>query len=232
MARVRSNFFGISGKLGDKVYKIMNGKTYVARLPEKFTLPMDAASVERRKKFSLCVKLAHSINKIPAFHYVWKKYLRTTNVPGKIIKEIYSRITPDDISNLNLTPRINFLCNVKSLVFTPGKITIVFLPLGQKTEIWEPAEGQIALHGVLTLINKDADVKLRHLCIPLSSEYQKTDLVNEMTFELMLPALVEDRLADYPFIALHTALATIDLDGNAVKVSIQCYNEISNPEFH
>lgn len=230
MARVRSNIFGITGKIGDKVYKIRNGRTFVTRLPEKFTTPMDFDSIRRREKFSITQKFSMAVNKIPSLHLLWKKYFKKGEVHNKLFSHYYKRIVKDYTDNCRIVPETAFLCEIKNFMFLNKKITVVLNPIGENSQIWPPNEIQICMHGVLTLFDPDAEIKLKYLCFPVSSAAQLTDLVNELTFEAHLTSIIDESINKYPFASLHIVFVTTGAGGMPVRNSQNFFMRLKEAE--
>ncbi|MGE5458112.1 MAG: hypothetical protein ACM3RX_07140 [Methanococcaceae archaeon] len=227
MARVYRNMFGISGKLGDKIYRIMNGKTFVTRRPESYKIPMDQASIERRTKFSICQKMSHAVNSIPSLKLTWRKYYKKGALSAKIFSSNYSRITLSSVDRFELVPRYNFIAKLKSMNADLSFIRTVFQPLGTGSEIWDQEENQVALYGVLTLMNELTDIKLKYLVTPLASLFQKTSLEAELEFELQVPAVIADNIKNFTSVYLHLVMVTVNIEGMPVKNSNTIYQQIS-----
>ena len=78
MARLFNSPLGeIRGKVGNFIYRKVNGKIYVSSCPIKSASSKrkydDPAAIIRKKRFALTAKLAKSINNIPDLKYLWKK---------------------------------------------------------------------------------------------------------------------------------------------------------------
>ncbi len=72
MATRKNNSLGnISGKLGNTVTRIRNGKEVVYLLPDKVNVSNSPSAKAARRKFGLKVKFAKLINSIPVLSDVW-----------------------------------------------------------------------------------------------------------------------------------------------------------------
>ncbi len=61
-----------SGKLGNKVYRVMNGKNFVSFRPDKYNISQSKAAVSHRAKFSIMIEFAKYVNSIPTLKQIWK----------------------------------------------------------------------------------------------------------------------------------------------------------------
>ena len=72
MARLKGGSLGrTSGKLGNKVYRVMNGKNFVSYRPDKYNISQSKAAVSHRAKFSVMIEFAKYINSIPTIKQIW-----------------------------------------------------------------------------------------------------------------------------------------------------------------
>jgi hypothetical protein len=116
MARAYEGITGrISGKVGNKVYRVMNGKTFVSIRPEKYNASNTEAAVSNRTRFASVIKFAKYINSIPEFSALWKSAkIKGTTSFNRIVKHNIKLFSGNSPSLLNLsTP-------------TPGKTEIAF----------------------------------------------------------------------------------------------------------
>ncbi len=72
MGIVKKNVLGdISGTVGDKVYKVRNGKQVVSRKPESVKISQSPKAKANMNKFGLTVVLASFVNAVPELKEVW-----------------------------------------------------------------------------------------------------------------------------------------------------------------
>ncbi len=72
MARLKGGSLGrTSGKLGNKVYRVMNGKNFVSYRPDKYNISQSKAAVSHRTKFSVMIEFAKYINSISTLKQIW-----------------------------------------------------------------------------------------------------------------------------------------------------------------
>ncbi len=109
MARVIGGILGKkSGKIGNEVHRIVNGKEFTSNRPAKYNISQSKAAVAHRAKFSVMIEFAKYINSIPVLSGIWKtaKVKGTTSF-NRIVKynsraasekspTIYNIITPSE----------------------------------------------------------------------------------------------------------------------------------------
>ena len=60
-----------SGKIENKVFRIMNGKTFVSNRPAKYNYSSSKGAVSRRAKFAVVIEFSKFINSIPSLKIIW-----------------------------------------------------------------------------------------------------------------------------------------------------------------
>ena len=111
MALLTSSLGNLSGKIGNLVFKVMNGKTYVSKAPGKRKAITDPAKLRHAIKFGTTGKIASAINSVPELQDIWKMEFKTKNgVFTKIFKSIYRQMTrnPFSINPVQLCPGMDF----------------------------------------------------------------------------------------------------------------------------
>ena len=103
-----------SGKVGDLVFRIVDGKVFIASHIGTNKISKSPECVNNRKRFSAVLKFASAVNKIPDLNIIWSKSRKTAKSGyNKIISENIklvqdnqiskqSIITPDGFGLLNL----------------------------------------------------------------------------------------------------------------------------------
>ena len=88
MANVDKSVLGfVSGKLGDVVFRRMNGKKFVSLGAKKYKISQSAEAKKGRANFAVVVKFAVNINSIPELKGVWSSAkIPGTNSYHKILK--------------------------------------------------------------------------------------------------------------------------------------------------
>ncbi len=150
MALLTSSLGNLSGKIGNLVFKVMNGKTYVSKAPGKRKAITDPAKLRHAIKFGTTGKIASAINSVPELQDIWKMEFKTKNgVFTKIFKSIYRQMTGNDFNQSgSIMPGHGFPVN--------GKVTIginhIFVEAdapGEKSGITEETEKFIQAVGII-----------------------------------------------------------------------------------
>lgn len=127
---------GISGRVGDIVYRTRNGKTYASSRPH-YTKSDDPATLRRREKFALTVKLAKCINSIPELKYFWNKVknskMSTHNMITKCNYDCVSdnelvtvpKLTSDSFPLRVIGDKFSFSKNNISIVYSPTEYPVI-----------------------------------------------------------------------------------------------------------
>ena len=103
MAQLKSQTFGvINGKVGNVVYRQVNGKTFASIRPDKYNVTNTEKSVKVKTGFKNLVKFSAYINSIPILKAVWfnKKIQRGKRTYNKIFSHNKRLIKSDNINKL------------------------------------------------------------------------------------------------------------------------------------
>ncbi len=103
MAQLKSQTFGvINGKVGNVVYRQVNGKTFASIRPSKYNVTNTEKSVKVKTGFKNLVKFSSFINSIPILKVVWsdRKILRGKRTYNKIFSWNKQFIKSDKITSL------------------------------------------------------------------------------------------------------------------------------------
>lgn len=146
MAQIDKSILGfVSGKLGEVVFRKMNGKKFVSMGAKKYKISQSAKAKKGRANFAASVKFAVTINSLPELKNIWSfANLEGTNSYHRIIKynsklvnsgnlTLANKITPDGLelvlSSLSLTDKskieLHFSFPSNKLKF-PCSLFIVF----------------------------------------------------------------------------------------------------------
>lgn len=222
MATVNKTVLGrISGAVGDVVFKEKNGKNYVGVRASSFTLPSDAASIERRGKFQLSTQLASVINSNPQLRSLWLKAIPAgVNVYNHLIKINYNNLQSNSASDLvSIVPGFGFIALKQSVTFNNSSIQVVTEAIGDNQEIDTSVETKVQLAAVIFLNNAiDESVKPRNF-ITMLSPSQALVLNNDLTFELNLSGQTSLIISKYQVHKGFFSLLTLDANDELVNYS-------------
>jgi len=135
MAIRKKNALGItSGKLGNTVTRIRNGKEVVYNLPDKVNISQSKNAKASRNKFALTVRFSKSINSIPALSCVWK----SAKVPGtssfqKLIKYNSKFTSVNNLTIKNVITPKGFEFNVEEIIYSGDEIQILISSINTRT---------------------------------------------------------------------------------------------------
>jgi hypothetical protein len=150
MAILTSALGNLSGKVGNLVFRVKGGKTYVSSAPGKRKNLMTQERKNNAIKFGVTGKIAGLINSIPDLQEVWKKYYNTKkSVFTKIFKKIHGQMTGKDFNKSgSLVPDFGF--PIKGQVISGKNFIIVETEaLGNHLGITEETEKFIQAVGII-----------------------------------------------------------------------------------
>ena len=206
MARVQG-MFSFSGKIGDKVYRVINGKGYVANAPTHYTLSQTPEAILRREKFKLCRKLCSAINQLFYSKMLWRADTpKKVHRLGYLMKAICSKIEGYNISGKILIPHPDFSSECISSSFENDTIKLRFAPLGFDQKIFINPDTVIGAEGFLYLCDPGSQKKDKFNLIPLISEDRLLILNQEIEINFVLTGLQLDTISLYPEKKLYAAL--------------------------
>lgn len=98
---VKNIFGGLSGSLGNKIFRYRYGKIVAYQKPIKHRVSKSDASIQARKQFALTVAFAKKVNSIPALAKIWRNAkISGTSAYHKIIKH-NNKLTAGDGLTVN-----------------------------------------------------------------------------------------------------------------------------------
>lgn len=213
----------IRGKIGDKIYKEINGKIFITKAPEKINSPNDAASVLRKERFAVCQKLSSAIKKLPSIHLLWKYYLHSKNVSTRIFQLVFAALKGISIEKVSLLPGYKFNADISSFSFSGAMITSIFKILSESSAIWPSVDVQMNLCGVIMLVYDEPAIKNKFEFIPVTSLGRKTELDKELQFEILLSPMQLESINKSLSTVMLMALVTSDTKGIPLKYSTTFY---------
>ena len=126
MARaVKKPLGGVRGRVGDVVYRYMNGRTFISVYNNEVKISQTKESKNNRSKFGTVIKFAKAVNSVPDLNNVWI----FSSEPGrsaytKIFKHNYGSIKPDSVSGFcKITPKGVGLF-IDSFELNPDNVTV------------------------------------------------------------------------------------------------------------
>ena len=144
MGTILNPLGNLRGKVGDFIFRNVNGKTIISMRPHSYKKSNSQKSVNNRSKFKLSVMLSSSINKNPVLKEIWQntntaKQRATYNV---IFQHVNKHIYNNDIDiNFNIFPDYGGVnAEPKNLKFNVDSINVISKPVNDKHEISVPVD--------------------------------------------------------------------------------------------
>ena len=202
MAIVKNFIGGLSGRVGDKIYRNFNGKIVVSSAPTKYVIPNDPESVARREKFLFISKIASAVLKNFIIKNLWAKanikcispYHKFIKINRPIVDNSYNvsflRLIPNDCMNVKVS--------VKSILISKNEIVVEIFPLSNSLNLSIVKAPIISVQGVLFFMNADKPNKEKFLAFPVSSDDVKSALDEVLTFNIKLDGEVLVHFDSYP----------------------------------
>jgi hypothetical protein len=150
---INSLFGGLSGKLGDVVYRKRGGKTIVARRPSARQSPLTEKEILGHKIFGLTGKIAKAINGIELLKYFWHPIsAKNQSIYHVIFKKNYAIVRIEDFpSYILLTPSQGFNLINPSLYPGESNLVIECKSLGERSEFDTQVEKYVAVAGIVVM---------------------------------------------------------------------------------
>lgn len=121
MAKLDEQLLGkVSGKLGNLVYRNINGKTFISVRPPKYNVTNTKESRKVKKGFKNLIAFASFVNKIPELKKVWSKrevkgvraYNKIFSHNSSFVKaefiDTFFKIIPDPRNDNHLLSKLNY----------------------------------------------------------------------------------------------------------------------------
>ena len=134
MAEQKNSVVGdVRGKIGDYLYRQVNGKRIVTKASSTYTLSQLPHEIDKRSKQKVNGKFASVINSNPLLHYIWnKKKAPCVNGYNKINKVNYHPCESYGPSaKAQITPG-GFKLEAEEITIKPGSIEITLQPVNMK----------------------------------------------------------------------------------------------------
>ncbi len=140
MVRIKNRVLGDPvGKIGNIVYRTLNGKTFASIRPDKYNASQSKAAKSNRRRFAVAVQFAKYINSIPELSKIWKQSaVKGASSFNKIVKYNIGQIDNGFLTTRNIiTPDLktkNGILDIKSISFDQSSISITASFLNKKRQ--------------------------------------------------------------------------------------------------
>lgn len=227
MANLKKQVLGrVSGTLGDMVFRERDGKNVVSLRPSSFNTPQDPASIARRGKFRMAVKLAASINSNPQLKTIWKPATPSgLSVINNLVKTNYVNASPDDINNtMLLVPSGGFGIAPVSVDKTADQIVIELQAIGTASGIDTGIEKKLRLLMILFLKSPViVENTAPYAFISLSSGILNTSLTVPLSFTALFMSNQTLLFNQYQESKVFFALVTLNEQEDLIRHSISLF---------
>jgi len=226
MAKVRDRHVGtVQGALGDQVFKVLNGDSYVAQLPHKSNTEPSVKVKNQRKRFGLTAKFAKAIYALLLLRLFWKSYTpaettKKLSVYTKIGKANFNAVTSTDISDLAvLVPDFGFPVVPTATTLTKSTVTVVVDPLGDSGIINLTNEKYVYALCVIHFSQPTATIYDDNRFLSLKSARLNLTLTGDLSFTMTLDGAMGQVFDAYTAKKAWFVLVTTDTDEAPVHFS-------------
>lgn len=190
MAELNKSILGkVRGSLGDLSFRQRNGKNVIAMRPSSFTPGTDPASIARRDRFKMSIKLAKVLNDIPIIKQYWTS-MSPAEMTGFnfLFKTNYQFVSSDDInSNPMIMPVMGFNVNNPAGTFNAADFEISLDAIGTNNGIDTLLETKFSLLNILFLKDPINSSFESNYLSSIISENIPLQLTDPVTFSVNIP---------------------------------------------
>jgi hypothetical protein len=117
-----------SGKVGDLVFRNVNGKVFITSHIGSNKISKSPACVNNRFRFAAAVKFAKAVNKLPGLKSVWtKSRIKGGNGYSKIISKNIKSVSNNLITTSNVITPSGFSLTIKDVSLSKTKVSLSFI---------------------------------------------------------------------------------------------------------
>ena len=217
MAKISKQILGkVQGSLGDITFRQRNGKSYLSTRPLSFMPGKDPASIARREKFTLNMKLCKTIYSLDELKSIWAIETPQDKAAFNYLCQVnYQKIGAGNVpGSIKLAPGLSFNVNNPVINFEPAQISVNFDALGTGTGIDAGVETSVKLLSVVYLSSPLDNNAAKYNLIKFSSDVQSTVLDQPYTFSFPLSDVETQLFSGYQSHKGFFILVTLDTDGN------------------
>lgn len=200
MASLENNNLLLSGKIGNLVFRIRNGKVYITNAPKKYKISRTKAAKEGREKFLFFVKMASAIQSNFVLELAWKNDQSSKGtIVNKLMKLHYKDIVNYNLSGFNLVnSEDQFLITPSGINYSGMSISAIIAPLGSEQKISTLMTPVISAQGFVLVFNPALKMKNKFKFLTVSSSDLPVKVTEELNFSFMLNKVQVYALTTYP----------------------------------
>lgn len=222
MAQINKTILGkVRGTIGDITFRLRDGKSILSARPASFMPGRDPASIARRQKFALAVKLSQAINSVSELKPLWtSEAARGSSAFNRIMHTNYPMTSATGLSGLpRLTPSLGFTVSNPVVTLGPTDIKVNTNAIGDLAGIDTSAEPSLKLVSIVYLSNPADGLVVPYTFLRFVSETRDTDLASVLEFTFPLGDVETRMFAKYENKRGLFVLLTLDTTGNVVHHS-------------
>jgi hypothetical protein len=222
MAELNKTVLGkVRGSIGELTFRQRNGKNVIAMKPSSFMPGTDAASIARRERFKLTIKLAKVLNGISFIKEYW-----SSMSPGEmtgfnfLFKTNYQFLASNDIvSNPMIMPVMGFAVSNPIGTFNENSFEISLNAIGNSAGIDSLTETNMSLVNILFLKDPVNSALESNYLSSIISENIPLQLTDPVTFSVNIPDNQLYFYNNYTTKKVFSVLQTFDAENQIVHFS-------------
>jgi len=227
MGRLSGGVFGFpSGKAGDVIFRVRNGKVYFCAAPGSRKKEPSEKAAKILSRFAFCSSFSSAAGKIRIFRELWgNSSVEAESLHNRIMKININRVKPEyDLSGLLLTPEgEKFESSLTAVQFNGSRIFISFSPVEDAT----PGEKIISVQGVLLLTDPADEENKPFKLIPVYSKDEDFAPGSPLNFEINPDDYAIEMINAYRIRKIICNLIIKDLQNHPLKISAEKTGECS-----
>ena len=222
MVRIINGILGTpEGKIGDYVYRIINGEPFASLRPKKYNASQSESAKANRGKFGIAIQFAKYVNSIPELSQIWKfAKIKGNTSFNKIVKYNIKSIKEGSLTTSNIiTPNLSTsFAGMKNISF--DSITIKFnISLNNNTEVPE-INSPLLIYAVIAFQNPKPRNKVPISITYISQEITFAEIESTNELQLNLNASQKNMLLKYKSCIIYlTAILDLPVPRKAIYPS-------------
>jgi|WetSurMetagenome_2_1015567.scaffolds.fasta_scaffold326901_1 hypothetical protein len=197
------------GKVENKVYRQMNGKTFVSHRPDSYNISQTKSAINSRQAFGQVVQFAKLITSSPELSHCWKKAkLKGTSAYHRIIKHNLP-LTKDGLLSVNnqIIPN-GFDCTLNCIL--TEELSILFNLDLTNSGIPKNSIG-INVYNIISL-KRASSKKLSSAFLVNTTSFTPPGKFNDIQFSIDFSNPEKKLISKYDSLILFTALVITDIN--------------------
>jgi hypothetical protein len=228
MATVSGGIFGgISGKVGNVIFRKRGSKIFVAKLPKKRESIRNAREIENGKKFGLTGKISKEINSIKLLKYFWHHLaIKGRSVSNVIFKENFGLLNIENLSGrVIMSPNPGFGIINPSLYVGESNLVIECKALGESGAFDTQVEKYVSVAGIIVLKNPSVEGLAEYDIIAFQSKKYLLYPTDYMSLSHDFSGDTLQKFESYSVKKAFAVFVTMDEEESPVQHSVTFSNE-------